>query len=135
MANMTTNYFNEPMEQAKARKARRAVEGAVIVARDIMAGDEDFNTGDFLSSLRALRAWLFGTDPAEEGLRTAMWALVGVNAALGVGGNRPEKFTTSRPMIAELLDMRIDLIARTEAALHGGPAQADPFAGLGGEPV
>lgn len=123
---MTAEY-NEMKETAKARKARRALEAAVIVARDVMAGDPDFGNLSFLDALRALRRDLF---TGEENYRNALWAMVGIHAALIHGERKPEKFTSTRPMIAELLDMRIEIVERCEGVLHSIDPSRDPFAGL-----
>lgn len=98
----------------QVRKAQRALAAiTTICAQRFTTHDADLG-----AALVAARHDLFAPD-ADPATSALLWYAVGLQAAIIYGRPEPEVFNTTRPIIAALLDARIEAVQI-----------ADPWAGL-----
>lgn len=116
MVYMTTT--NTAATRNQVAKAQRALDAITTIAVQRLTVDPGWDAPDLGAALTAARTVLF--DPATPAEQAALlWYAVGLQAAITYGRTEPEVFNTTRPIIAALLDARIEAVTI-----------ANPFAGL-----
>lgn len=107
---MTTTTTTATRNQVQ--KAQRALDAITTIATDRLTTDPGWDTPNLAAALTAIRSILF--DPTTDAdTAYLMWYAVGLQAAITRGRTTAEVFVTTRPIIAALLDARIEAVSMT----------------------